>query len=101
MNVFLREPTRADEERDPSSVTLLGTGLRAAEQIAFGDNAENGAVGVRHWQAADTVLQHQLRRVFDRSVWPHGNDKRRHQISCFHAPAPSVRQIYPAIAGWH
>jgi len=62
MNVFLREPTRADEERDPSSVTLLGTGLRAAKQIAFGDNAENGALTVRHGQAADTVLQHQQRR---------------------------------------
>jgi hypothetical protein len=101
MNVFLREPTRADEERDPSHVTLLGTGLRAAEQIAFGDNAENGAVGVRHRQAADMVLLHQLGRVFDRSVWPHGNNKRRHQISCSHAPAPSALQNYPAITGWH
>jgi len=30
MNVFLRQPTRADEERDPSSVPFLGTGLRSA-----------------------------------------------------------------------
>ena len=58
MNVFLREPTRADEERDPSSVTLLGTGLRASEQIAFGDYPENCAAAVRHRQAADAVLQH-------------------------------------------
>ena len=53
MDVFLRQPTRTDEKRDPSSVTLLGTGLRAAEQIAFGDNAENGAVAVGHGQPAD------------------------------------------------
>ena len=60
MNVLLRQPTRTDEERDPSSVTLLGTGLGTAEQITFGDNAENGAVAVGHGQAADAVLQHQL-----------------------------------------
>jgi hypothetical protein len=43
MNVFLRQPAWANEERDPSSVSLLGTGLCAAEQIAFSDNAEKRA----------------------------------------------------------
>jgi hypothetical protein len=90
IDVFLRQPTRADKERDPSSVTLIGTDLGAAEQIAFGDNAENGAVAVRHGQAADAVLQHQLGRVLDRGLWRHGNDKRRHQISCFHGRAPCL-----------
>src|SRR5215469_14721513 len=78
-NVFLRQPAWANQERDPSSMALLGPRLSAAKQIAFSDNAEKGAVALRHGQATDTVLQHQLGRVLDRVVWAHGNDKRHYQ----------------------
>jgi hypothetical protein len=82
-------------------MVFLGAGLRAAKQVALGDNAEHGALVVCHREAADTVLKHQLGRLLDRRVWPHSNHKRRHQISRVHGRAPRLLENYLTAARWH
>jgi hypothetical protein len=68
VNVILGERAGAEQEFDPARASALGSGLRAAQKIALGDDARQVPVTVDHRQAADPVVQHQAQRFEDRGI---------------------------------
>src|SRR5262249_13189032 len=52
-NVLAGQPAGAHEELDPSWPAPAGTGFRATQEVAFGDDAREIAAIVNHGNAAD------------------------------------------------
>ena len=70
MHVFGGETPGPDDEFEPFRPVAGGAQFAAAEKIALGDDADKRAARVNDRQAADPVLQHQLRGGQNRFVDP-------------------------------
>jgi hypothetical protein len=83
LRIFRRKLARGDEEFDPSGATPLGSDLGATQEIALGDDPDKPAA-VHHREAAQIVLQHQLRRLPHRIAGRDRNHPARHHLGHFH-----------------
>jgi hypothetical protein len=69
-------------------MSALGTGFPAAEEITFGQNADNLSALVDHGQTADVMLKHLPRCLKDRGIRLHRDDGASHYIFGFHGKPP-------------
>ena len=71
----------------------FGAGFRPAQQIAFGNDADNLAFTVDYGQAADPMLEHQLCRLNDRRLRANAHGFPCHDIGRFHSILLSVTRF--------
>ena len=90
MHVLGGEPAGPEQKLEPFRPAALGADLAAAQKVAFRDDADQLARRVDNRQAADSVLQHQARRLQQRFMRPDGNDLPRHDIANLHDRCLSV-----------
>ena len=61
MHVVAGDAARTHEKFEPARAAALGVGFAAAQEVAFRQHADQGALLVDHRQPADVMLQHQAR----------------------------------------
>ena len=90
VDVFPGKAPRAEDELQPAGMMPLRAGLGPPQQVALGNDADDGAARVYDRQAADSVKQYQTRRFGNCRVRAHGHDLVSHDIARFHRPSPLV-----------
>jgi hypothetical protein len=65
-------------------VPSLRTYLRAADEIAFRNDADQLSAGIDHRKPADIVLQHSPGGFDDRGIRPDRDDSTGHDLMCAH-----------------
>ena len=76
--------TGAQQKRQPPAVLSLRTDLRASDEIAFRDDADQLSAGIEHRKSADVVLQHGRGGFDDRGIRPDRYDLPGHDLMCAH-----------------
>jgi len=72
--------TASSKKLQPATALALGADLGAPEEVAFRDNADQMAGGIKHGQPADMIAKHGLDGLSDRAVCADRDHLRRHDL---------------------
>jgi hypothetical protein len=82
-HIVARQPAR-HQQVEPARALPCRTELAAAQQIAFGQDADEPRLAVDHWQTADAVIKHQPEGLGEPGLGRHGNRVAAHHLAGIH-----------------